>query len=167
MLKIWKSCCQSVIGHHHYKSCCRSQQFVSFKNQPSQYIRWLRTLFQLWPNLRPHSPVITHMKTTSLKFKFCKLNITKKTCGVIIHSEGETIVVISRVTEYTTSGKPTVQRVHQCSTQLSAATDYLPNQNETNIEHAVRVAMQYMITVLDRKRAKRLKIQHSLKYNKT
>ena len=38
-------------------------------------------------------------------------------------------------------------------TQLCAATDYLQNQNETNIEHAVRVAVKYMITILDRKRA--------------
>ena len=35
--------------------------------------------------------------------------------GVIIHSEGETVVVISRVTEYSASSKHTdVERVHQC-----------------------------------------------------
>lgn len=38
-------------------------------------------------------------------------------------------------------------------TQLGTATDYLQNQNETSIEHAVKVEMQCMITVLDRKNA--------------
>ena len=59
--------------------------------------------------------------------------------GVIIHSEGETVVVISRVTEYSASSKHTdVERVHQCELVWP---NYLQNPNETNIEHAVRVAI--------------------------
>ena len=81
--------------------------------------------FQLLPTLRPHS---CHHSHENNMFSCCRApyaspnaNVyitTKKMCSVIIHPEGETIVVISRVTEYTESSNyfSTLQRVHhhQC-----------------------------------------------------
>ena len=80
--------------------------------------------FQLLPTLRPRC---CHHSHENNMFSCCRapyaspnanVYITaKKMCSVIIHPEGETIVVISRVTEYTESSNcfSTLQRVHhQC-----------------------------------------------------